>query len=187
MQRRLSPTVIAVLFFVVFDSLVFYGTYVHRQSENQAVFLKATPVPAFEWKGFDGKAHNIKELAGHVVVLHFWASWCPPCRDEFPKLLKAASLDKDVMFLTVSSDDNREKPEQFIKMAADVNGIAAPSNVLYAFDPSRAITYDEFLTVRYPETIIIDARQRMRRKFPVPVDWGGEAIRAYLKELKAEK
>jgi hypothetical protein len=59
--------------------------------------------------------------------------------------------------------------------------------MLYAWDPSKNITYDTFLTVSYPETIVIDAKQRQRRKYPTPINWDKDEIRAYLKELKEAK
>jgi thiol-disulfide isomerase/thioredoxin len=184
-MRRLSPTAMALCFFIVFDALVFYAAYLNHRNDYMPITLTAA-APDVVWTAFDGSTHHLNELKGHVVVLHFWASWCPPCREEFPKLLKAAADDPSTMFLTISADEDRAKAEQFIKMAPAVHGLKTPKNVFYAWDPEKTITYDQFLTTRYPETIIIDPKLHMRRKFPVPVDWDGTAIRAYLKELAIE-
>lgn len=182
-MRRFSPTVIAIIFFVVLDSFVFYATYLKHVADHKPIQLSA-PAPDFAWKAFDGSSHSLKELAGHPVVLHFWASWCEPCREEFPRLLKAAAENKDVMFLTIASDETLEKPKQYVTMAPKLSGINAPANVLYAWDPDKAITYDLFFTSLYPESILIDAKQNLRRKFPGAVDWESEVVRSYLKEAK---
>jgi thiol-disulfide isomerase/thioredoxin len=184
---NINPTIALLIFFVVCDTLALYTAYLNHRNKFEAITLNSVVAPDFIWQAFDGSTHKLKDLSGHAVVLHFWAAWCPPCRDEFPKLLKAAADNPDVMFLTVSSDSAVDKPQEFVKMAAATSGIAAPSNVLYAWDPNKAITYDMFLTVSYPESIIMDAGLKMRRKYPLPIDWDKQDIRAYLKEMKESK
>jgi thiol-disulfide isomerase/thioredoxin len=185
-KTKISPTMAAVIFFIILDSVAFYGAYLNHHAHYAPISLSA-PAPNFAWHAFDGSTHNLKELNGHVVVLHFWASWCPPCREEFPKLLKLANDEKDIMFLTVSSDDNLEKPQAFVSRIPDIANVKLTPNVLYAWDQTRMITYDLFMTTTYPETIIIDPTGRQRRKFPAPVDWDNKEVRSYLQELKEGK
>lgn len=187
-MRVSVPTVVVFLIFVILDSLAFYGAWMrHNIDSRPLTYSNPAPAPDVVWKDFDGREHKFKDLAGHVVVVHFWASWCGPCREEFPALLRAAAEDKDVMFLTVSSDEDRAKAEQFIRSVTAMNDIKSSANVLYAWDPAKTITYDQFLTARYPESIIVDKSGRMRRKFPAPVDWGSGDIRDYLSGLEAGK
>ncbi|HST00187.1 MAG TPA: TlpA disulfide reductase family protein [Usitatibacter sp.] len=54
-----------------------------------------------------GASHSLGEFEGKVVVLNFWATWCPPCREEMPALsrLQAAWAPRKVQFVGLSSED----------------------------------------------------------------------------------
>lgn len=72
----------------------------------------ATP-PPFELDDINGKKVSLKDFAGKVVYIDFWASWCSPCRQEMqsgsPKLHARFADNKDVVFLYISIDDNEAK------------------------------------------------------------------------------
>ncbi len=46
-------------------------------------------VPDFSLKDADGKLHKFSDYKGHVVIVNFWATWCPPCRAEMPSMQRA--------------------------------------------------------------------------------------------------
>lgn len=59
----------------------------------------------------DGTVFNTADLKGKVVFINFWASWCPPCRAEFPSIqafYEKYKTNPDIVFLTVNLDDNPE-------------------------------------------------------------------------------
>ena len=78
-------------------------------------------------KTLDGEKANLKDLRGSLVVLNFWATWCLPCREEMPLLVKAAqerSTARDLRFIAVSVDD--AKTQEKIADAAKQYGISFP-------------------------------------------------------------
>jgi peroxiredoxin len=72
--------------------------------------------PNFSFAGPDGNAHSLKDLRGTVVVLDFWASWCPPCRRSLPELeaLNEKYKDENVVFIGVN-DEERATIDKFSK------------------------------------------------------------------------
>ncbi|WP_127475549.1 TlpA family protein disulfide reductase [Sulfurivermis fontis] len=82
----------------------------------------ATPI-AFNFPDLEGKQRHLNEWQGRVVLLNFWAPWCPPCREEMPALMelqeKYAARGLTVVGITI---DTRENAQSF----ADSLGIDFP-------------------------------------------------------------
>jgi len=70
------------------------------------VFSAYAAVPEFSAKDLDGKEHNLSDYAGKMIVLNYWATWCPPCREELPVLaiFHEEHQDKDAVVLGVASE-----------------------------------------------------------------------------------
>ena len=163
------------------------GAYLHAQTrkyDNLQPQELSADVPDFHWQNFEGKAQNIGELKGHPVVIHFWASWCGPCRQEFPSLLEEAQAEPDVTFLTISGDDRLTDAQAFVEQAQTEADLKNLPNVIYAFDPDKKIAFDVFQTAVYPESILTDMNGLMRHKFPGAVDWQSSEVRNALKSVK---
>ena len=76
--------------------------------------LVGNPAPDFTVQDADRKV-SLHDLRGKVVVLNFWATWCPPCVEEMPSLVKMQSDLKDrVVVLAVSVDEDERTYHSFL-------------------------------------------------------------------------
>lgn len=66
--------------------------------------------PGFTLMDLDGNPHQLSDYTGSIVIVSFWASWCPPCRKEMPSMERAWQLLKDqgVQFLAVNVGENED-------------------------------------------------------------------------------
>lgn len=73
--------------------------------------------PSFTLNDINGKAVRLSDFRGKQVVLHFWASWCPDCREETPeiKAAQAAADPSKVVFVSVSFDRKIEAFESYVR------------------------------------------------------------------------
>jgi len=73
--------------------------------------------PDFSAKDISGRALKLSDFKGKVVLLDFWATWCPPCRVEVPSLLEIFRKfkDKEFVLISVSLDRDLQAARQFVK------------------------------------------------------------------------
>ena len=134
-----------------------------------------TQAPDFTVKDSDREV-TLSNLRGKVVVLNFWATWCPPCVEETPSLvaMQQRMKDKGVLVLAVSVDADSDAYHRFLK---DHN-----VNLLTVRDPDQK-SNNLYGTIRYPETYVIDRQGMVRRKFIGPVDWNSPEVTDFLTKL----
>lgn len=166
MKRNLKTGV--VLAFV--GGLLF--VFAHPDYRQGEPSLRGRPAKDFQLT-LDGKSERLSDLRGKVVVLNFWATWCPPCVDEAPSLnqLQKRIAPLGGMVLGVSVDEDQATYENFLR----TYNISFPT---YR-DPSKQIAVN-YGTTMYPETYIIDRRGRLDRKIVGPQDWSSPELTAYL-------
>ncbi|MEJ7848011.1 MAG: TlpA disulfide reductase family protein [Pyrinomonadaceae bacterium] len=126
--------------------------------ETQARPLK--PVPEMSWTGFEGKIEKIKDYKGKVIILDFWATFCPPCIEEIPHLkeiqAKYGAGNIQVIGLHVGGEEDRPKVPEFVEKLQITYTLAYPEDVLtsYIFGRDTAI----------PQTAIFDRSGRLVKK-----------------------
>lgn len=136
-----------------------------------------SPQPADEVPNFsftlNGRPQELRDLRGQVVVLNFWASWCPPCVEEMPSLerLHRRLQGRGVLVLGISVDEDPAAYDTFLRS----NNITFPN---YR-DPEKRIStlYGTFM---YPETYIIDRQGRLVRKIIGPLQWDDPQVVEFL-------
>ena len=156
----------------------FSGCYSHSKPSSIG-----TPAPDFSIQDSEHKV-SLSQLRGKIIVLNFWATWCPPCVDEMPSLLELQKKFqvKDVTVLAVDIGDDPDDYHKFLKdHAIDLLTVREPGektdNGVIASVSSR------YGTFKLPETYIIDRNGVIRRKFIGAVDWSQQEVVEYLSRL----
>jgi len=104
--------------------------------------------PDFEWTGADGQTLRLSSYRGKVVVVNFWATWCPPCREELPALQRVAASESDVVVLEVDLMEPGDKARSFL----DSLGLDRLQPVL----DSDGATTRRFGVLSLPSTFFVD-------------------------------
>jgi peroxiredoxin len=189
------PSWIKVVTFVV--SVITIGGLVYEQVDKRRTFLrllvdsvvepepwKPKPAPEFSLpKGAGPDTVALSSFKGSWVLLNYWATWCPPCRDEMPSLeMLTRRMTRDhgtkLQIVTVSVDEDYNEVNRFF-------GATAPTfHVLWDRQKSAAGAYG---TSRFPETYLIDPEGRIAAKFTGPRDWYNQGMVQYFSELVTGK
>jgi len=153
----------------------------------QALPKKAPPVKAgssvidFALPDLAGTTRHFPR--GDVVLLNFWATWCPPCRQEIPSMVKLHHLlaPEGLKIVAVSVDQDRQQLTDFVRE------YQMPFQVLHDADSAVSHRYGVF---RYPESFLIDRNGKVRYHLVGAMDWMGDevitTIRGMLKPLQHE-
>jgi cytochrome c biogenesis protein CcmG/thiol:disulfide interchange protein DsbE len=114
------------------------------------------PAPPLALADLAGAPVDLAKLRGKVVAVNFWASWCPPCREEIPELAEVWSEHRGRCFelLGVAAESAREDVERLAP------GIPYPILL-----DERATALSTWRVPGYPRTFIVDADGKVRRVF----------------------
>jgi cytochrome c biogenesis protein CcmG, thiol:disulfide interchange protein DsbE len=111
-------------------------------------------VPEFSLRTVQGGEVKLADLQGKPVVINFWATWCPPCREEMPMFEKMArSLQGKVVFLAVDYDEDLKVVADYVRQ----NGLSLP----ILLDPGGVIN-DRYYIRSFPTTFFVDSKGILR-------------------------
>ena len=120
----------------------------------------------------DSAAVTLDDLGGQIVLLNFWGTWCPPCREEFPHMATLAQKLKDeprFRLLAVSCGGGADRPDEIAGLKSATEGFLQREHSLlptYADESAETRTGvamafgdDGFV---YPTTVLLDGEARIR-------------------------
>lgn len=78
--------------------------------QSMKEFKEKKPAPSFTLQDMDGESHSLSDYRGKIVIINFWATWCPPCRAELPSMNRAWKKVKDdnieMLAINVGEDED---------------------------------------------------------------------------------
>ena len=162
--------------FIFMVSLLVLGTLARVNAQEKETLVKVgDDVPEFVVEMFDGQKINIKDLKGKIVLINFWATWCPPCQEELKRVQKEI-IDrfkgKDFVFLAISREESKEQVKKF----RERNGYTFPMGL----DPERRI-YSKFATASIPRNFIIDKKGKI---VEIEIGYTKEAFSKMIEKLE---
>ncbi|GAA3565989.1 TlpA disulfide reductase family protein [Microlunatus spumicola] len=126
------------------------------------------PAPKLEGTTLDDKPLALSQLAGDIVVINVWGSWCAPCRAETPDLVRVATEQarRGVSFVGINTRDNPDAAKAFVR----ANKVAYPSVVDHNGEVLLALR-DTIPTTAVPTSVVIDRQGRVAARIIGPVTY----------------
>jgi thiol-disulfide isomerase/thioredoxin len=134
------------------------------------------PAPALQLNDFDGKPYDLAKTGGHWRFVHFWASWCGPCRREMPSIQKMIPLMKDsaIEFVLVNTAESEDEVFTFL-------GIVAP-DLVPLMDTDGLVT-EVWQPRGLPASFLVDPHGLIRYQALGGREWEQPAYLEFLRSL----
>ncbi|WP_071459725.1 TlpA family protein disulfide reductase [Bacillus massilinigeriensis] len=116
--------------------------------------------PSFNLKNLDGNEISLTDYKGEKIFLNFWATWCPPCRQELPAIEKL-SKEKNIQVLTINLD-----PENNIPAFMNAHKLSFP----VLLDSSEKARKDYYI-VSIPTTYLVDEKGYLVKRHIGPMSY----------------
>ena len=152
------------------------------ESATQENGSKKEEIPPYfsvtDWS--TGKQINTADLNGKVLFINFWASWCPPCRAEFPSIQKFYEQYKtnpNLVFLTINLDENPELGKKYLAKEHFTVPFMAPSSEI----PK------EIFEGSLPTTVVLDKKGAIRLHHKGVADYSTNSFYDQIEGLISEK
>jgi thiol-disulfide isomerase/thioredoxin len=173
-----TRTILTIAFAVIIVTVgtVWIRSLVPPDSPSGSLaFLSAAPeLPIYDRAG---QKIDLTKEKGRLVIVHFWATWCPPCVEEIPALSKFWDRYRsrsDIALYTISVDKDWKIIDDFAKKN--------PNSLPMYRDPSAA-TAQRFGTTQYPETYIVNRAGRVIYRVQGGVGWNDPAVQQRIEQM----
>lgn len=183
-HKRLFTWVLAVACAQALAIFVYLHVEKSRQeTARSAAFtyerLSGRTAPNLSLTSLDGRPRSLVELRGKAVLLHFWATWCEPCKKELPQLLQLGrdlARNGELELIAVALDDGPDEVRSFF--AGNV-----PAEIYRDLTGEAAKLYE---VSTLPDTYLLDATGAPRLRFAGAREWSAAPARALLHQQLAQ-
>lgn len=136
--------------------------------------------PDFTLSGLDGKTYSLASLRGKVVIVNFWATWCPPCREEMPSMeqLHRELADEGLVILAVNIE--KDGRQTIPKLLA-----GNPHSFPILVDDQETVQ-KRYGVFKFPESFIVRKDGVIDDKVIGAIDWAHPPTIAYFRNLLKE-
>jgi len=175
-MRRLMFMVVILLLVCGSLYLVTAGSSRPTSEPVQAVSL-GSAAPDFQLQDNNGNLVSLSALRGKVVMVNFWATWCPPCRAEMPSMekLNQAMAGEDFVILAINIEaGGRSSVAEFLEKS--------PHTFPILFD-DQGVVQKLYGVYKFPESFVITKEGLIDDKVIGAIDWAHPETVAYFKEL----
>ena len=157
-MRQPGPIGIAQFALIVLagSAIVFIFGASHQQDSGAVrPVANRLPMPDFTMPDLEGGTWRLSEHKGRVVLVNFWASWCPPCREEIPGLMRLANSRSKLDIAGIAMDHGEQIIRQFVRAAQMNYPVLLPSAASLLTETIEGL----------PTTFLVDKNGRIARQY----------------------
>ncbi len=165
------------LIVIVLIAVVGIVLYIATNLPSSTSVAAGDPAPDFQLEDLDGNKVSLAGLRGKVVLVNFWATWCPPCIEEMPSMerLHEAMAGDDFVLLALNTEKKgRTVVPEFLKKT--------PYSFPILFD-DQGVAQQLYGVYKFPESFVIRKDGTVDQKIVGPLDWSSTKNIAYFKKL----
>jgi thiol-disulfide isomerase/thioredoxin len=133
--------------------------------------------PPFDLKDPDGRSVQLADFRGKPLIVNFWATWCPPCRDEMPSMQRAADLvsNEGIRLVAINVGEDADTVSQFLmESKLDLPVLLDETSGVVMSYPVRGL----------PTTFVVDADGRLAYVATGGREWDDPALLDKVRALK---
>ena len=153
------------------------AVYITTNLPTTTSVVAGEAAPDFQLEDTHGNPVSLSNLRGKVVLVNFWATWCPPCIEEMPSMerLNEIMSGDDFVMLAINTENNgRSTVPAFLKKT--------PYTFPILFD-DKAVVQQSYGVYKFPESFVIRKDGTIDQKIVGPLDWSSSKTISYLKGL----
>ncbi|CAG1014286.1 glutathione peroxidase [Anaerolineales bacterium] len=132
-----------------------------------------SPAPDFRLTAPTGESKSLAQYRGKIVLVNFWASWCPYCRDEMPSMDRLVRIFPKGDLVVLAVNVEKRFPEKYRR---------APVSFNFLSDATGQVQ-QRYGANRLPDTFIVDRKGIIRQRVTGGIEWDAPKVVSYLKSL----